>query len=51
MLPGANGLPNPANRELILANTLSPVDLKVGPGGDIFYVNHDGGTIRRITSS
>ena len=25
-----------------------PVDLEVGPGGDLFYVDFDGGTIRRI---
>ena len=49
MLPGANGLPNPTNTELIRANVPSPVDLKLGPGGDIFYVDFGGGTIRRIT--
>ena len=49
MLPGANGLPNPANLQLIRANIPSPVDVKAGPGGDIFYVDHNGGTIRRIT--
>ena len=49
MLPGANGLPNPANTELIRANVSSPSDLKLGPGGDIFYVDFNGGTIRRIT--
>ena len=26
-----------------------PVDLQVGPGGDLFYADFDGGTIRRIT--
>ena len=50
MLPGANGLPNPANRQVVLKGISRPVDLKVGPGGDIFYVDYDGGTIRRITS-
>ena len=49
MLPGANGLPNPANTELVLANTAWPVDLKLGPGGDIFYVDHFDGTIHHIT--
>jgi glucose/arabinose dehydrogenase len=47
MLPGANGLPDPATRETIKANTPHPVDLKLGPGGDLFYVDV-GGTIRRI---
>ena len=27
----------------------SPADLKLGPGEDIFYVDYNGGTIRRIT--
>jgi glucose/arabinose dehydrogenase len=49
MLPGGNGLPNPANLEVIRTDLSSPVDLKVGPGGDIFYVDYDGGTIQRIT--
>ena len=49
MRPGTNGVPNPANLELIRTNVSSPVDLKVGPGGDIFYVDYNGGTIRRIT--
>ena len=25
-----------------------PVDLEIGPGGDLFYVDFDGGTVRRI---
>ena len=29
----------------------NPVDLESGPGGDIFYVDFDGGTIHRISSS
>jgi glucose/arabinose dehydrogenase len=47
MLPGANGLPDPATRETVKTNTPHPVDLKLGPGGDLFYVDV-GGTIRRI---
>ena len=26
----------------------SPVDLQIGPDGDLFYADFDGGTIRRI---
>ena len=26
-----------------------PVDLKIGPGGDLFYVDMEGGTVHRIT--
>jgi glucose/arabinose dehydrogenase len=47
MLPGANGLPDAATRETVKTNTPHPVDLKLGPGGDLFYVDV-GGTIRRI---
>jgi glucose/arabinose dehydrogenase len=47
MLPGANGLPNSASVEFF-RTAQDPVDLKVGPGGDLFYVDIGGGTIRRI---
>ena len=30
------------------AGAPNPVDLQIGPGGDLFYVDFDGGTIRRI---
>jgi PKD repeat protein len=55
MLPGSNGLPNPANIQAFVAADASgaaaghPVDLKIGPGGDLFYVDMDDGTIHRIT--
>ena len=29
----------------------SPIDLQAGPGGDLFYADHDGGTVRRIRHS
>ena len=48
MLTGANGLPEPATRATFAAGAASPVDLQIGPGGDLFYVDFDGGTIRRI---
>ena len=48
MLAGANGLPNPANIQTFVAGAANPVDLQIGPGGDLFYVDFDGGTIRRI---
>ena len=51
MFPGANGIPNPMNRATFLAGASSPVDLKIGPGGDLFYVDLDGGAIRRILFS
>jgi fibronectin type 3 domain-containing protein len=48
MLAGANGLPAPATRATFVAGAANPVDLQIGPGGDVFYVDFDGGTIRRI---
>ena len=48
MLAGANGLPDPATRATFVAGAANPVDLQIGPGGDVFYVDFDGGTIRRI---
>jgi glucose/arabinose dehydrogenase len=48
MLPGANGDPDPNNRVTFVAGAANPVQLTVGPGGDVFYPDFDGGTIRRI---
>jgi uncharacterized repeat protein (TIGR01451 family) len=49
MRAGANGLPNPNDR-LTFASGLSggAVDLQVGPSGDLFYVDYDGGRVQRI---
>jgi glucose/arabinose dehydrogenase len=49
MPKGANGLPDPAAVAVFGSAIAPPVDLKVGPGGDLFYVDAPGGTIRRIT--
>src|SRR5204862_412038 len=35
--------------KLIVAAAANPVDIESGPGGDLFYVDFDGGTIRRIS--
>ena len=48
MFAGANGLPDPATRATFVAGAAGPVDLHIGPGGDLFYVDFNGGTIRRI---
>ncbi len=39
---------DPTRRETVIATAASPVDLQIGPGGDIFYVDFTGGTIRRV---
>jgi len=49
MRKGANGTPDPSQRETFAAAAANPVDLKTGPGGDLFYVDLTGGTIRRIS--
>jgi glucose/arabinose dehydrogenase/PKD repeat protein len=54
MLPGSNGLPDPAQLQSFVgvdatgAGAGHPVDLKIGPGGDLFYVDMDDGTVHRI---
>jgi hypothetical protein len=48
MFTGGDGLPDPATRATFVAGAANPVDLQIGPGGDLFYVDYDGGTIRRI---
>ena len=44
-------LPSPASIETFVAGASAPVDLQLGPNGDLFYVDHTGGTVRRITYS
>jgi glucose/arabinose dehydrogenase/PKD repeat protein len=48
MLKGTNGLPNPNLRERLVTSASSPVDLEIGPGGDLFYVDLLGGKVHRI---
>jgi hypothetical protein len=42
-------LPNPSNIKTFVGGAANPVDLQIGPGGDLFYADFDGGTIRRIS--
>jgi len=51
MMTGANGLPDPNQISAFDTPAAGPVDLEIGPGGDLFYVDFDGGTIRRIQYS
>ncbi|CAN5874336.1 hypothetical protein BH18ACT11_BH18ACT11_00830 [soil metagenome] len=48
MPKGTNGLPNPGQLKPFVTGAENPVDLQVGPNGDLFYVDLNGGTIRRI---
>jgi glucose/arabinose dehydrogenase len=49
MLPGFDGLPNKDSIETFIPGATNPVDLEIGPQGDLFYADLDGGTIRRIS--
>jgi glucose/arabinose dehydrogenase len=49
MPPGRNGVPDPALRHTFHAGTPQPVDLQIGPGHELYYVDH-GGTVRRLLS-
>ena len=49
MFAGANGLPDPATRTTFRTNAAGPVQLKIGPGGDLYYVDFTSGTLRRIS--
>src|SRR5215831_7548508 len=55
MLPGTDGLPDPANIQSFVGVDATggaaghPVDLKIGPGGDLFYVDMEDGTVHRVT--
>jgi PKD repeat protein len=49
MLPDAGGLPDPARIRTFAAGAANPVHLQIGPGGDLFYADFDGGTVRRVT--
>ena len=49
MMPkGADSRPVPGQVRTFAAGAANPVNLETGPGGDLFYVDFDGGTIRRI---
>jgi glucose/arabinose dehydrogenase len=49
MFPGSDGVPDPANVRTFAAGAANPVHLQVGPTGDLFYVDFDGGTIRQVS--
>jgi glucose/arabinose dehydrogenase len=46
MMPGSDGLPNPANIQLF-ASGYGATRLQTGPGGDLFTVDYDNGRILR----
>ena len=48
MQKGADGNPAPGLIRTFVAGAANPVNVENGPGGDLIYVDFDGGTIRRI---
>jgi glucose/arabinose dehydrogenase/PKD repeat protein len=49
MEKGAGTKPAPGLIRSFVSGAANPVNLENGPGGDLFYVDFDGGTIHRIT--
>ena len=45
---GSDGLPDPSTIIPFVQPAANPVDVQVSPGGDLFYVDLNGGTVRRI---
>jgi glucose/arabinose dehydrogenase len=48
MFPDSRGEPDPASRSLFVGSASHPVDLETGPGGDLYYVDYEGGAVRRV---
>ncbi len=51
MLRGANGLPDPGQIEVFVDGALNPAEIQFGPNGDLYYVDLEGGNIRRVRST
>jgi PKD repeat protein len=55
IFPGADGLPDISKRRTFVGGATQPVEVQIGPGGDLFYVDFGGlefrGSIRRIVYS
>jgi glucose/arabinose dehydrogenase len=49
MLAGADGVPSASSVQAFMSAGSGPVDLEIGPGGDLYYAGYDGGDIRRIS--
>ena len=48
MPKGADGQPVPGQVRTFVAGAANPVNLEMGPGGELHYTDFDGGSIRRI---
>lgn len=48
MHKGGTALPSPSNIKGFVGGAADPVDLQVGPDGNLYYVDIGGGTIRKV---
>jgi glucose/arabinose dehydrogenase len=48
MTAGTDGVPDPSTARIFESDAAGPVDLQMGPDGRLYYVDLEGGTIRRI---
>jgi glucose/arabinose dehydrogenase len=48
MHAGEDGVPSPSSVEPFMTGVVTPVDLRTGPGGDLYYASVATGTVRRI---
>jgi hypothetical protein len=48
MPAGPDGSPDPTATSMFMRFVENPVDLEIGPEGNLYYVDFDGGTVRRI---
>ena len=48
---GDNGQPDPSRLQALVEGAANPVDVETGPGGDLYYVDFDGGAIHHISYS
>ncbi|HEY0706603.1 MAG TPA: discoidin domain-containing protein, partial [Polyangia bacterium] len=48
VMRATNGVPDATRIGNFITAAANPVDLQIGPGGDLFYVDLDGGAIRRV---
>ncbi len=48
MFPDGDGNPDPETRTAFASSARGPVDLQIGPDGNLYYVDFDGGRIMRV---
>ena len=51
ILAGTNGLPDKSQIQNFVRSAANPVGVEIGPGGDVYYVDHEGGAIHRVSYS